>query len=253
MNKRKFFSIITVCYNAEDTIEETIKSIVTQTDKDFEFILIDGLSTDNTLNIINKYNSFVTNIISEKDNGIYDAMNKGLQIASGNYVYFLNSGDRFINKNVLKKVHQNILDQSMQPSIVYGNLTTSDRNIIFSEYSNYNKLLTGTIGHQACFIKLIDHAQFDASLKIAADYKILLNLLFIQNKPSIYLDLTIAYYDTLKLDKTYKERIDYRIRTIKEKLKIIRESLNRFNFLKSSIYYHSRLVKYLLIARIKFH
>lgn len=242
-----FFSVVTVCYNAEDTIEETIKSIVKQTDKDYEYIVIDGLSCDNTVNVIKKYENYIDYFVSEKDEGIYHAMNKGLKIASGKYIFFLNSGDRFINNDVLKNIKYKIINQPIYPSIVYGNLATHSKVIINSKFSNNKKLLTGTIGHQACFIQLKDHTFFDISFKIAADYKILLNLLFIQNKPSLYVDMVIAHYDTLKLDKSRKERCAYRIKTLKEKIEVISESISGLSYLKSYIYYFTLLIKFYLL------
>ena len=86
-------SIVTVVYNNEDTIEQAILSVINQTYPDIEYILIDGQSTDNTLNIINKYKNQVSKIISEPDNGIYDAMNKGLKKCTGDLVGILNSDD----------------------------------------------------------------------------------------------------------------------------------------------------------------
>lgn len=87
-------SIITVVYNSEKYIEGTLKSIQNQTCKDFEYIIIDGDSKDNTLSIIQRYQDVVSKLISETDKGLYDAMNKGLQMAKGQFVWFINSGDK---------------------------------------------------------------------------------------------------------------------------------------------------------------
>jgi len=86
-------SVITVCYNAVDCIENAIKSVLSQTYKNIEYIIIDGMSTDGTFDIINNYRDKISTFISEKDNGIYDAMNKGIGIAAGDVIYFLNSDD----------------------------------------------------------------------------------------------------------------------------------------------------------------
>ena len=103
MNKLKF-TIITVSYNAESCIEGTIKSVLIQSYKNIEYIIIDGGSTDNTLKIINKYKKEIDIIVSEPDQGIYDAMNKGLNLAKGHFVNFLNAGDTFYNNEVLSLV-----------------------------------------------------------------------------------------------------------------------------------------------------
>lgn len=87
------FSIITVTYNAAKVLEDTIQSIVTQTYKNLEYIIVDGGSTDETLDIIHKYQEHITTVISEPDQGLYDAMNKGIKLATGDYLCFLNAGD----------------------------------------------------------------------------------------------------------------------------------------------------------------
>ena len=91
-------SIITISYNAEKTLEQTIKSVINQTYKNIEYIIIDGGSTDNTLNIINNNEAKITKWISEPDKGLYDAMNKGAELAQGDYLIFMNAGDTFVDE-----------------------------------------------------------------------------------------------------------------------------------------------------------
>lgn len=97
-------SIITVCYNSEKTIEKTILSVLSQSYKDIEYIIIDGQSTDGTLAIIDKYKDKLSYFISEKDKGLYDAMNKGVKAASGDFIGILNSDDVFFSKNVISNI-----------------------------------------------------------------------------------------------------------------------------------------------------
>lgn len=118
-------SLITVSYNSEDTIEETIQSVLSQKGVDIEYILIDGASSDNTLSIIEKYKDRIDVVISEKDNGIYDAMNKGLQLASGDVVGILNSDDVFAYDEVLLNISKLFLDSEIDG--VYGDLVYVDR------------------------------------------------------------------------------------------------------------------------------
>lgn len=96
-------SIITVCLNSEQTIEQTIKSVIDQNDPDYEYIIIDGDSTDSTLDIIRKYQAYIAILISEPDKGIYDAMNKGIALASGDVIGIINSDDWY-EPEILKTV-----------------------------------------------------------------------------------------------------------------------------------------------------
>jgi glycosyltransferase involved in cell wall biosynthesis len=97
-------SIITVTYNAEKYLEQTIKSIMEQDYPNIEYIIIDGASTDGTIDIIKKYEKYITRWISESDNGIYDAMNKGIKLTTGNWINFMNAGDGFSSENILSSI-----------------------------------------------------------------------------------------------------------------------------------------------------
>ncbi|MFT4304483.1 MAG: glycosyltransferase, partial [Candidatus Woesearchaeota archaeon] len=112
-------SIITVCYNSSNTIEKTIKSVINQKNKNFEYIIIDGESSDDTLKIINKYKKFINKIISEKDNGIFEAMNKGIDFAKGDIIYFLNSDDFLLNNNIINKI-QKIFEKNQLDAVFGG-------------------------------------------------------------------------------------------------------------------------------------
>lgn len=97
-------SIITVCYNSQATIENTIKSVISQTHSDIEYIIVDGKSGDNTLEIVNKYQDKIAKVISEPDQGIYDAMNKGIKVATGDIVGILNSDDYYVDSEVVSHI-----------------------------------------------------------------------------------------------------------------------------------------------------
>ena len=98
-------SIITVCYNGGKTIEKTIQSVLSQTYENIEYIIIDGMSKDNTLEIINRYRHKISKLVSEKDNGMYDALNKGISLASGDIVGILNADDVFASNNILALIN----------------------------------------------------------------------------------------------------------------------------------------------------
>lgn len=170
-------SIITVCYNAEKVIEETIRSVIGQTYSNIEYIIIDGDSKDKTLEIINKnMDDYHVRLYSEPDKGIYDAMNKGLAFSTGQYINFLNAGDSFINKSVVQRIVGEIQDK--QTDIFYGNIIykyPDGRN----EIRQYGKwcgkqiyFLTGDcINHQAIFATKISFEQdlFDLHYRVCAD------------------------------------------------------------------------------------
>ena len=129
-------SVITVVFNGENIIEKTMQSVFAQTYPHIEYIIVDGKSTDNTLQIIEKYKEKISVLISEKDNGLYDAMNKGLAVATGDYVWFMNGGDQINDFDVLT----NVFAQNIESDIFY-----SDTNLI-DEEGKYLSLLS-EIGH----------------------------------------------------------------------------------------------------------
>ncbi len=116
-------TIITITYNAGQVLERTLKSIDEQVFKDFEYLLIDGKSTDDTLVIAEKFGHLFTKIISEPDKGLYDAMNKGLKLATGKYVWFMNAGDEIATPTVCQALHEILRDQ---PDVIYGETIFTD-------------------------------------------------------------------------------------------------------------------------------
>jgi glycosyltransferase involved in cell wall biosynthesis len=118
MDKNFKVSIITVCFDAEDDIEKTIQSVLNQTYNDIEYIIVDGKSTDGTMDIIKIYENRISKIICEPDKGIYDAMNKGIRAATGDVLYFLNAGDRLCDGNIIEKVAKEF--EKSKALIIYG-------------------------------------------------------------------------------------------------------------------------------------
>lgn len=114
------FSIITVTYNASAVVEGTIRSVLSQKYHNIEYIIIDGASKDSTMDIIGKYRGRITTVISEKDRGIYDAMNKGIKAATGDYLCFLNAGDKFHSHDTLRRVAASLNRLGSLPGVVYG-------------------------------------------------------------------------------------------------------------------------------------
>ncbi len=173
------FSIITVAYNAQETIPATLKSVQGQDCKLYEYIVIDGASSDNTVDIVRQSGVENMKLISEPDKGIYDAMNKGLGIASGDYVIFLNAGDSFHSTNTLQTIADAIMDNDY-PGIVYGQTQlvdirrkrVGDRHLTAPEVLTLDSFKDGmVVCHQAFVVlrKLIDN--YDTRYKFSADYE----------------------------------------------------------------------------------
>ena len=120
------FSIITVTYNAEAVLEDTIQSVISQTYHHVEYILVDGASKDSTLSIIDRYRDRITRIVSEPDKGLYDAMNKGIRLATGDYLCFLNAGDSFHEDDTLQQMVRSISGNEL-PDVLYGETELVDK------------------------------------------------------------------------------------------------------------------------------
>lgn len=155
---KKIFSIITVVYNAKEDLRKTVQSIQSQTISDFEHVIIDGGSTDGTLEYIKSLEYKNLNYSSEKDNGIYDAMNKGIKLSTGDYLLFLNAADTFANDNTLEEVKKGIIEE--QPNVIYGgsNIYTERGEFLtaltplFLNKKNLNRYATRTVCHQSIFV-----------------------------------------------------------------------------------------------------
>lgn len=190
-------SIITVTFNCQGSIESTINSILMQDFSNFELIIIDGASTDGTLNVINKYKSRIKCIVSEPDNGIFDAMNKGIERATGDFVLFMNSGDTFVNNHVLS-----LINFDKEYGVIYGNMVINFRNKKleckpepFFKSKDYIK--TMGICHQCIFVRtdLAKHYKFSQEFKIAADFNMIFQI-WKKGYKFRYVDVPIANYDT---------------------------------------------------------
>jgi len=177
MSKYPKITVVTVCYNAASIIEETILSVINQSYKNIEYIIIDGKSTDGTLDIINQYKASISSLISEPDKGIYDAMNKGLHLATGEWISFINTGDKFYNNNVLSDIFCHPKDQL---NIIYGDTEFIRENGRKIEKSFEPKWLEKNMPtcHQSFFVRttLAKKIGFDTRYKYASDYHMIYNI-----------------------------------------------------------------------------
>ena len=189
------FSIITINYNNKIGLLRTIDSVLSQKVTDYEFIIIDGGSTDGSVEVIKQIAKKITYWVSEKDDGIYNAMNKGVAQAHGKYCIFMNSGDCFHSPDVLSTV------AGYQEDFICGKVYKGDSTIPFG----HNKptislvdLMRGSLPHQAMFIKrelLVKHP-YDESYKIVSDWKFCIQAIIIDNCSFRNIDIIIADYDT---------------------------------------------------------
>jgi len=217
-----------VNFNNAEGLQKTIQSINSQTFKDYEFLIIDGGSTDASVDVICKYHTLLNYSVSEPDNGVYHAMNKGILKATGEYCLFLNSGDILANNKVLESVFDKVIDED----IIYGNAVKVK--------SHYHRLIkytpdlslydfyrtTAAIHHQATFIKkelFVSYGFYREDIKIIADWEFFFRVI-IQNKVKTkYIDLTVCVFDGIGLSNVLKATDPDRILASQEKETILKK------------------------------
>lgn len=198
----KKISVITINYNNCDGLRRTLESVAAQTCKDFEYIVIDGGSTDGSVELIKQYESIITYWVSEPDRGIYHAMNKGVAKATGEYCNFLNSGDKYHDKDVIK----NLVSVHADAKIITGKIryvTYIDNRPQYGRIKTpypailTDNLLDGSVLHPSSLIDrqlLIDNP-FDESLKIVSDWKFFFEELIIHEVSYQTLDFIVVDFD----------------------------------------------------------
>ncbi len=206
-------SVITINFNNSDGLGKTIESVFQQNFTDYEYIIIDGGSTDGSVDVIKKYSENISYWISEKDKGIYHAMNKGIAIANGMYCLFLNSGDTLVNETVL----QNVFNQKPTADIVYGNKQTREVNGSVIHRTMPDKigvvqLYADTLWHPVSFIKrelFIKYGGYDEHFKIAGDYEFFVRVIISNKVSTKHLQLEIASFDMngVSSDKKNREKL----------------------------------------------
>ena len=199
MSKNYLVTIIVITYNAEKHIEGVIESIKLRFNENTEVIIVDGLSTDETLNIVKKYGKYITKVISEKDFGIYDAMNKGIAHSNGRFILFLGADDKLaIN---LKELASILVDDK---TIYYGDVRLSPSDKIYGGKYTTAKLLNRNICHQCILYpkKVFEEFQFGSSYKYMEDYVMNMKLWCSNSFTFHYINKTIAIYSTTGLSST---------------------------------------------------
>ena len=172
------FSIITVTYNAEAVLEDTIQSVISQTYHHVEYIIIDGASKDKTLSIADRYKEHIAQVVSEPDKGLYDAMNKGIRLATGDYLCFLNAGDSFHEDDTLQQMVHTLTGNQL-PDVLYGETALVDkeghfirmRRLSAPETLTWKSFKQGMlVCHQAFMVRRELAPEFDTRYRLSADY-----------------------------------------------------------------------------------
>lgn len=235
MAQKPLISIITVCYNIKDEIERTCESIISQTNPNYEWIVVDGDSTDGTVDILNKYKDKMSVFISEKDTGIYNAMNKGIKRATGEWCIFMNGGDCFASNNIIEKFSQ--LDGIYEyADVIYGDVDFINQNEK-RKTINYPYPLTksyfhngNTINHQSTFIKkelFKKYGCYNENYRIVSDWEKWI-IFFVNGCKFIKWDIVIANFYRGGISSTQIEKIQSELTEINKKYFIYHETINKF-------------------------
>ena len=203
-------SIITINYNNRDGLAKTIKSVANQVCQDFEYVIIDGASTDGSVEVIKEYTGIINYWVSEKDNGIYHAMNKGVRAAHGNYCLFLNSGDLLINDGVIGM----ILSYSFTSEIISGSIKYTNGGIIKAPKKVTMKtFINGSLPHQATFIRreLLLKNPYDERFGVGGDWRFFIQTLIYMNVSYERIPETISIFDTSGVSNTESRNSERRL------------------------------------------
>ncbi|WP_431158314.1 glycosyltransferase family 2 protein [Winogradskyella poriferorum] len=212
-------SIITINFNNASGLKKTMDSISSQTNSSIEHLVIDGNSTDKSMDVIKSFNYENLRYISEPDTGIYNAMNKGIKMAKGNYLLFLNSGDYLESNSVIEKVLPFLAkDYSVLSGHLIFDENSGPRLREHPEKITFSYLVGNAISHPSTFIKrdlFSKYGMYDESLNIVADWAFFIKVLGLNNETFLKLPFTVSVFDTRgvssdvnNFDEVYKERHD---------------------------------------------
>lgn len=211
MNKK--ISIITINFNNLEGLKKTLESVVNQSWKEFEYILIDGGSTDGSAEYLKSQNKYIDYWVSEPDSGIYNAMNKGINVAKGEYLLFLNSGDHFFSNYVLQENHTKIANFDLVYFNIFLASDTYSGTIFYPKELSFSFFYLGTLCHQSTFIKkeLFEKiGLYDENLKLVSDWKFFTLALFKFNCTYLKVNEIIStyYLDGISSDLTNKKLLN---------------------------------------------
>lgn len=209
-------SIVTINRNNAAGLEKTLQSVASQTCKEFEYIVIDGASTDESVEVIKRYESQFAHLkwVSEPDKGIYNAMNKGIRMATGDFIQILNSADCLAVPEVTGKMLAE-LERKGEPSILYGNMVKcfpDGRKMVDKCFAGQEitmlGMFTGTLNHDPAYIRrelFEKYGYYDETLKIVSDWKWYLQVIILGGEKPQYVDMNVTLFDMTGISETNKE------------------------------------------------
>jgi glycosyltransferase involved in cell wall biosynthesis len=201
MSVDPLISIITVCFNSDSTIKNTIDSVLYQTYPNIEYIIIDGKSTDNTIDIVKKYQDEISIFLSEPDNGIYDAMNKGIDVATGDIIGILNSDDFYSDDRVIERIVEKFNDKNVDSvfaNLIYVSSKNVNKVVRYFDSSQFKPDLFSyglMPAHPTFFVKKSiykKYGKFRTDLKNAADFDLMARFLYLNRVSYCYFDKVIV-------------------------------------------------------------
>lgn len=232
-----FFSIITVTLNAEATIAKTIESVLVQTFNDYEIIIKDGGSTDNTLKLVPEDSRI--KVVKQSDKSVYDAMNQATQVSTGLYVCYLNAGDEFFDSEVLNTIYEYIVGNTITQDVVYGNYYR--QGLQFCQPTNLTdfSLFKNQLNHQSMFFRResLPDGMYDTEYKILADYDLTIKL-FKDKRQFCHIDCVVDRYEGNGLSESKKGKKLYR-----EENRLIRKKYFKWKNMPYNIIWHCSLPK----------
>jgi len=192
-------TILTATFNCERTLEQTISSVINQDYPNIEYVIVDGLSTDNTINIIKKYSQYGIKWISESDTGLYDALNKGVDLSTGDYIQILGSDDSLFNSNTISNMVANIEEDTdvLSATVIAVDERSCKSYICDNTHAkNKEKYSGGMIPHQGMMVRnsVLKKYKFDTRYKISADYKFFLQCYYNDNIKFKFINTPVAFY-----------------------------------------------------------
>ena len=250
-------TIITACYNSERHIEQTILSVLNQTYENIEYIIVDGASSDSTMEIVNRYRDQIDVVISERDSGIYDAFNKGIRVSTGDFIYFLNSDDYLFSDAVIEQVVKALVESGPDTMAVYGDILIMNEDTgvfrFFGKKADNELLKEGKMPpHPGMFVKrelFIQHQGFDVNLSIASDLDFVIKVFKEHAEQAVKIDQTIAVFRTGGASTQLLNQKKVRHETITVLKRHYGES--RLSELKQEEYNHLFYKKWLELCLIK--